>query len=120
MRAAAKTLLTAAAVGLLAGLADAQARSAAVLLLRDPSGAPVADADGMLLLGPARDLPALRGVAFPGGAAVDPTYAPHLLRARSDARGELRFPADAAPRAGAAVVLAGEGLGTVVPWLRPG
>lgn len=120
MRAAAKTLLTAAAVGLLAGLADAQARGAAVLLLRDPSGAPVADADGMLLLGPARDLPALRGVAFPGGAAVDPTYAPDLLRARSDARGVLRFAADAAPRAGAAVVLAGEGLGTVMPWLRPG
>ncbi len=117
-----------AAVALLLGLSGAtlagqerppQQRSSVVLLLRDPSGQPVADAEGLLLPGPSLDLPALAGIDHRPmvGDRGDLT---DQQTGRSDARGVLRFPLGEKPRAGAVVITTAAGLGALVPRVLPG
>lgn len=103
---------------------EPRASTGIVLLLRDPSGQPVEGAQGLLLLDPARQLPALAGIApdalqdpssaaEPPAAAVPPT-------ARSDARGVLRLSAEGRVRAGAVLITTAAGLGAIVPRALPG
>jgi hypothetical protein len=94
--------------------ATAQTPSAPlVVLLRDPSGQPVADAEGTLHCGPEHELLALTGLAGAGDAAV---FASGL----SDAKGMLRFASDDPARAGGGMVTTEAGLGALLSRLRPG
>ncbi len=123
------------------GSAAADAQTPApqlVVLVRDPSGQPVADAEGTLLCGPEHELPALAGVAYTGDATA-------VAAGRSDAQGLLRFTvagparidgeptagasglaalihftADGPPRAGGGLITTAAGLGALLPRLRPG
>ncbi|MBL8729909.1 MAG: carboxypeptidase regulatory-like domain-containing protein [Planctomycetes bacterium] len=81
-----------------------------VVLLRDPSGQPVAGAEGTLRCGPEHELVALAGLADAAVAATG----------RSDAQGLLRFAVDGPPRAGGGLVTTAAGLGALLPRLRPG
>lgn len=102
----------------LAGLA-AQDRAALVLLLRDPSGQPVASAEGLLLPNRGLELPALAGLEHrPLERDVDAPVEP--LIARSDARGVLRFSGPTTSRAGAVLVTTAAGLGALIPRVLPG
>ncbi len=93
----------------------AQQPPESVLLLRDPSGQPVAGARGVLLMEPAVDVPALASIAHraPGGP-------PEQRDGVSDPRGVLRFSGAGAARGGTALVTTDAGLGALVPRLLPG
>lgn len=87
-----------------------------VVVLRDPSGQPVARAHGELLCGPDHELVALRGMR------PDPrtTLASTTVLGTSDEHGVLRFETRGDARAGAGLVTTAEGLGCLVERLRPG
>lgn len=102
---------------LLAAPASAQG-DALVVLLRDPSGAPVVGARGELACRAGSMLPALAGVA-----AATPGSGGTMLVATSDARGELRFVPlgqPAALHAGSGLVTTDAGLGALLVDLLPG
>ncbi|HEX6810927.1 MAG TPA: carboxypeptidase-like regulatory domain-containing protein [Planctomycetota bacterium] len=90
-----------------------------VLLLRDPSRDPVTKASGYLVCEPAWELRALRGL-WHSDFVISPST---LATGRSDERGILRFhcpETDPMARAGSGFVSTEQGLGALVPRLRPG
>lgn len=96
-----------------------QSQDTLVLMLREPSGGPATKATGHLICEPAWELPVLRGL-WHGARVISPTQ---LATGTSDENGILRFHCaepDAVARTGAGFVYTEQGLGALVPRLRPG
>lgn len=107
--------------------AQVQAPDPLVLLLRDPSGAPVVGARGLVTTRPIGALPALATVADLPDHGMRSSFVLALpsretARGTSDARGVMRFASEEGPGGCAAsgIVWSDSGLGALVSNLIPG